>query len=244
MIRIFLLMLVACTNVMAQSGGYHIGLKGGPAIGFQTWNDTKRSPLYKYHGAAYIESLGDESSVFMQVGYHVRGSAIRSRISSSYIFNGQEVRVNPFTVGFEFRNIALVLAMKKKYDFGSNNRKAYYVLGLRGEYTINTNLLNLDSTDIPVSHAIYLPVEQRVRHFNGGLYLGGGVEFPFSEYIAGTLELNISPDFTRQYFREPLTNVRDPYTGQNINIQEQSIRNVSIELSLGIRFTRKIEYID
>lgn len=244
MIRILLFLLVVTTRCFAQDGGYYFGLKGGPSIGFQSWNDSKRSPIFRYHGAVYLETLGDESTVFAQVGYHVRGSALRNRSSFAYDVNGQEVRINPFVVGFEFRNISLALAMKKKYAFGGGDSKAYYAFGLRGEYTLNTNLQSIDSTNVPVSFALYRPFEERVRHFNGGLYLGGGLEFPFSDYVAGILELNICPDFTKQYFREPLFNVTDPYTGGRINVEAQSIRNVSIEISLGLRFTRRIEYID
>lgn len=239
---VFCLLLGWALQVSAQDyGGTYYGVKFGPSIGTQTWNQGDRDALFRYHAALWAETVGDESSVLAQVGYHVRGSAIYSRQG---LFQGQDGRFySAPNLVFQWNNLALALAMKRKYDFGSS--KAYYMFGLRGEYNLSTNLNSLkDTTDFPLFFAMYYPIEENTRKFTGGLVAGGGLEFPFSDLVGGILEISFSPDFTRQYYRPPISNVTDPFSGQLINLQEQSVRNLSVEISLGLRFLRKVEYID
>lgn len=237
-----ILILGSLFPLLAQ-GGQAFGVKGGLSVGFQNWNDFQRDPLFKYHGAVYIESYEEEEpfALFAQLGYHVRGSAIRNQNFVDRLTN-QVFR--PATREFQFRNAALILGGKRKYDFGAGFNQVYYSLGLRGEYTISTNLEEYrEFNERNAIYAIY-PFPEGVQRFNYGVSVGGGIEFMFQELVGGFVELSVHPDFSRQYEQPPIPNVTDPFTGQNRTIQERIIRNVSFELSVGIRLIRKIEYID
>ena len=65
----------------AQQGSFAWGVKGGLVVGLQQWNSFQRDPLFSYQGDIYIESYDgpDANALFAQAGYHIRGSAIRSR---------------------------------------------------------------------------------------------------------------------------------------------------------------------
>jgi hypothetical protein len=221
--------------------------KLGPALGTQTWNGTDKAPLLRYHGALSVETYTTEnnSSVYAQIGYHARGSSTRFRRTFGFLPSGQQVQVNPFNINYVFHNAALVVGMKKKRQLGTSENRAYYHLGLRGEYTFATNLQALgDSTQTnPIFFGLY-PLENYVKRVNYGVNIGGGLEFKFSDYYAGNIEFTISPDFSRQYFSPLIPNVYSPYTGTNTSLPEQTVRNVSFELSFGIRMLRVVEYID
>lgn len=245
MMRNFLLIVLTIffiADAQAQSRAY--GIKFGPSIGVQKWDGfNSRDPLFAYHAAAFIESVPEESqfALFAQAGFHVRGSAIRRFAGVYTTTNGEEREFAADTDRFEFRNIALVLGGKRKYDFGAN-KIAYYSLGLRGEYTIGTNLDQYSEVN-----RFYLtyPVDEFVREFNYGVTIGGGFEFPMSEYIGVIVELSASPDFSKQYNQPPIVNVPIPnQPGQSRTIPERQISNISLELSVGFRFLHKIEYID
>jgi len=83
-----------------------------------------------------------------------------------------------------------------------------------------------------------------VRKINYGVYIGGGLEFALSELVGAVVELNVSPDFSFQYQQPPIGNITDPFTGNSFNIAERKIVNVVLELSVGIRFLRVVEYVD
>lgn len=221
----------------AHSQGTVFGLKGGPTIGIQQWNGFERQPLIKYHIAGFIESASeaDDYSIFLQVGYHIKGSSLRNRnlFNSNFNLNARD---------FQFRNISLILGGKQKFEMGEN--RGYYHLGVRLDYTISTNLeayrdFNLQNP----AFAIY-PFPGGVNNWNYGFTAGAGIEFPFSELVKGFLEFSIHPDFSRQYAQPQIPNIRNPYTGQNTTIPERIIRNITFEVSAGIRFWRKVEYID
>ena len=225
-------------DLSAQS--YAFGVKGGLTIGTQTYGSfSRRDPLFAFHGDVFIETApeGNEFALFAQTGWHVRGSSIiRPRFidQSGNLFNGANTR-------YEYRNIALVLGAKQKFDIGQTS-KTFYSFGIRGEYTLNTNL-NQFSNDV-ITFRIYHPLDAFVRKLNYGLYLSGGFEFPFSDFVSGIFEVALHPDFSLQYRQPPIDNVFDPYTGQDRNYAEQLVRNNSLEVSLGFRFLRIIEYVD
>ena len=83
-----------------------------------------------------------------------------------------------------------------------------------------------------------------VRRWNYGVIAGGGVEFMFSELVGGLVELSISPDISQQYFQNSFTYTSNINGQQLRTIGERRIRNISIELSVGFRFLRIVEYID
>lgn len=225
--------------IEAQS--YAFGLKGGSTTGFQSWNNYDRDPLFSYHMIAFIESApeGNEFAVFAQAGYHVKGSAIRNQNFFNPI-NGNITR--PPATKFNFNNASLTLGGKQKYDLGVNS-KMYYLFGLRGDYTISTNFDQYEAINTALQSLFY-PDDAFVRRWNYGATVGGGLEFPLSDYVSALVELTVNPDFSRQYFQPPIPNVPDPFTGQNRTLRETEIRNTTFEITVGFRFLHEIEYID
>jgi len=237
-IVLFLVFNVSCAAALfAQS--YAFGIKGGMTIGVQQWNSFEQDPLFKYHGIAFIESAPEDDAfaVFAQLGYHIKGSAIRNR-------NFVNPRTNEIfrlpTQEFQFRNLSLTLGGKQKYNFGTKS-KAYYLIGIRGDYTLNTNL---DQYEDAFTISAIFPIDPFVNKWNYGVTVGGGLEFPFSELIGGILELTVNPDFSRQYEQPQIANIIDPFTSQNRTIPERLIRNITFEVTLGLRFLNKVIYID
>ena len=217
------------------------GVKGGLLVGLQKWEGLNRDPLIKYQGSMFIESVpeGNEFSLFAQGGLHLKGSAIRNQ---RYFFsNGEEY--NPPTTEFIFRNASIVLGAKQKFDFGARDAKKFYSFGIRADYTISTNLDDFRS-ETRLAPATF-PDDRFVRKFNYGATVGGGLEFPINELIGTIIELTINPDVSFQYRQPPFSNVTNPSNpSQLISIPERKIVNVSMELSVGFRFLRKVEYID
>jgi hypothetical protein len=54
--------------------------------------------------------------------------------------------------------------------------------------------------------------------------------------------LNVHPDLTRQLFLPQQRGI--DRNGNPFLINEQNIYNVSVELTIGLRFLHKIEYVD
>ena len=234
---ILLAFLIQNTTYAQDTGGFAWGFKGGLTVGTQKWNGTDRSPLFRYHGVVFVESASNEKSAFYaQAGYHIRGSATRF---GPYFDPFTGAYRSGFTNGYQFRNASLSVGVKQKFEY-KENLKYFYGFGLRGEYTINTNL------EKGANVSGYFPVDDpnTVRHFNGGFDLIGGFEMKFSETIGGIFQITLSPDVTRQYFELAKPNVTDPYTRQRITIPAQEIKNFSLEISLGLRFLRKVIYVD
>lgn len=227
-------------NIHAQ--GFVFGLKAGPTIGVQQWDGSDRDPLFKYHGILFIESLDEANnfSVFAQAGYHVKGSAVRYNFRPVCIgSNGQFVECNIETQEYRFNNLSLTLGGKRKFDY--NNNKVYYLFGIRGDLTLNTNL---DEYEAYNQYFPYYPFDEAVNKLNYGVTLGGGIEFPMSDLIDAMVELTVNPDFSKQYFQPPIPNITNPYNGESYTIRERSIRNITFEITFGFRFKRIVEYID
>ena len=228
--------------IPADAQGFAYGVKGGLTIGTQKWdNSLTRDPLFRYHGIVFVESAPEDNStgIFAQVGYHIKGSAIRTNSTVVQTSQGL-VDIAARKTGFEFKNISLCFGGKKKYQL--NNSTAYYMLGIRGDYTIGTNLD--EYVEINEFYPIY-PSEGGVRNLNYGVTVGGGMEFPLSEYVSGILEFSVNPDFSKQYEQPQIMNVPSAQPGgPTRTIPERKIVNNTFELSLGIRFLRLVEYID
>ena len=215
------------------------GVKGGLLVGLQKWESLQQDPLLKYQGDLFIESVPEDNSVvlFASGGLHLKGSAIRNQ----RFLNGNGQIFNPPTTEFIFRNLSVVLGAKQKSDLGATARK-YYSFGIRADYTLNTNLEDIQNSGI---RTIAYPVDAFVRKFNYGVSVGGGLEFPFTELIGAVVDLTINPDVSFQYRQPALGNVTSPNDpSQTITVSERKIVNVSVELSVGFRFLRKVEYID
>lgn len=228
--------------------GYAFGIKGGPTVGFQRWDNTfDRDPLYRYHGIVFIESANEENAfgLFAQAGYHVKGSAIRTFATTVQTPTGLR-QVPRREIPFEFRNISVTLGGKQKFPIGYGSTKGYYLFGIRGDYTISTQL-RPDGVEEDDPYSFIYPFDDFVNDFNYGVTLGGGLEFDFTELIAGFIELTVNPDFSRQYNQPQINNIVNPNPsggGNLINIPERQIINTTVELTFGIRFWNKFEYID
>ncbi|MEL6924324.1 MAG: hypothetical protein AAFO94_09770 [Bacteroidota bacterium] len=240
---VFVILLLGMIGFELQAQGFAFGIKGGPTVGFQNWDGSSRDPLFKYHGILFIESAeeGSPFSLFAQAGYHIKGSAVRYNFRPQCIDGLGNVFDCDFeTLEYQFRNASLTLGGKKRFE--NNGRNLYYLFGLRGDFTINTNLE--DYNNGRVAYFGGYPLEGFVRKLNYGVTLGGGIEFPISDLVGAMVELTINPDFSRQYFQPPIPNVTNPFNGQSYTIPEREIRNVTLELTVGFRFLRKVIYID
>jgi len=221
-------------TIHAQSFAW--GIKGGLTTGYQKWENTPRDLLFKYHGALYIESLpaGNDFALFAQAGYHIKGSALRnlqSNLGTGGVFRlpSQE---------FLFRNASVTVGAKQKFNF-RDQAKAFYAFGLRGDYTLSTNLDSFREIN-----SLFFPDNFFVRRFNYGAYIGGGLEFALADLVGAVVELSVSPDFSLQYKQPSIPNVTDPFTSQQITLPERRIVNVVLELTVGLRLLRIVEYLD
>jgi len=229
-------LLVEFSN--AQSRAYTA--KGGLTIGNQIWESQEQQPLFSYHGAFAMESASEESNLglFMQLGYHVKGSAWRNTR-----FTSQTGGVSFSSQKFKYQNLALVLGFKSFYS-ENNMGRLYYSIGLRGDYTIGTNLKDYEEFNL-INGAPIFPVEGAVNKWNYGMTLGAGIQIPMTDFIDGIVELSFSPDFSQQY-RQPsfASNVIINGSPQLRTFPERKIVNLVLELSVGLRFLHKIEYVD
>lgn len=235
-----LLFISLSVNYLSAQGTV-FGLKGGLLMGIQKWGGFQQDPLIKYHGIAFVESVDASSlfSIFAQAGYHLKGSAIRNRNFFNPI-NGQYSR--PPAQEFVFKNVSLTLGGKNRFVLGDMT-KAYYLFGLRGDYTLGTNLDEYKELN-ELNHSLFFPDNAFVRKWNYGVTLGGGFEFALGELVGAQIEFTANPDFSFQYKQPAIPNVTDPYTGQQRTIPERTIRNLTFEIGVGFRFLRKVEYID
>jgi hypothetical protein len=249
-ILLFFCLLIFAMNSWAQDGTYY-GLKGGLTIGTQQWNTFDRDPLLAYHGILSMESAAGNGqfALFAQAGYHIKGSAIRRSLFG-----------NPFNAGFvsfppqkfEFQNLSLSLGAKQ-YIKEVGSSRLYYMFGVRLDYTLDTNLDEYEAfVDRNPVFAGFYPLNiyysgetlLGIRRFNYGFLAGGGLTLPFSEFIEGLIEFSVNPDFSLQYEQPSIPNVLDPFNGQTRTIPERKIRNLTFEITVGVRFLRKVEYID
>ena len=229
-----------------MSQGYAWGVKGGLTIGFQKWkNFSARDPLYKYHADIFYESFNEDSpfSFFISGGYHIKGSAIR-RHKTVVVNQHGTFDVPAYVDEYKFHNISVLIGAKQRYDFGSTS-SAYYMIGLRGEYTITTELgkYEYDEDSPHTFYAISNPNKEFVKRWLLGATLGGGIEFPFSDTMDGFIEFSFSPDFTQQYFRPPFA-YDNPITGNRVIASEEKVNNTVLEVSIGIKFNTIYDYID
>ncbi len=229
--NLLLLVISILTVASLQAQSFHFGPKAGGTIAIQQWNNLERDPLFAYHGAVFIETLDpeDNGSLYAQLGFHKRGSGVRV----FDIFSSFSADQN-----FQFNNLALALGVKKRIN-RTESKAFYYHFGVRGEYTINTNLENFERFN-----SLFYPIDEFVRKFNYGLSFGGGIEFGSSKFSVPFIELTISPDISLQYQQNAIPNVINPFNGQTMTLQERSIRNLTLELTFGMKFLREVIYVD
>lgn len=237
---LFLFLGLSLNTAFAQDdepivGGTQWGFKAGGTLGTQRGLGGNQ-PLIRYHGVAFLESGGNEnSSLYMALGYHARGSAQRG------FFNNGTNSIR-FHQNHVFHNVGLSLGVKKKSDY-RNDAKYFYSFAMRGEWTVKTNLpyVDLDDPSKSTGSGYFSLLDNYVRRLNWGMDIGGGFEKKLSELTVGFIEFTISPDLSRQYRLIGGLTYRD-FLGNIQTLPSQEARNLSIELSVGIRFWHKVIY--
>lgn len=217
------------TSAIAQ-GGFHFGLKAGPTLASQSWNFGERRMAATYHANVFVESrdLNDKGSLFAQAGLHNRGSSIT--ITTLGIGGNLQS-------GYNFQNVSLLVGAKK--NVSSDMRfQPYYMLGIRGEYNLSENLEELILqncvnnrflTVCPYPDPIY------VNKITYGITIGGGFELSRSDFFTSALEFSFSPDLSYQLQRPQVT------VG-GVDQSQLQVRNVSLEISLVLKFLREVIY--
>lgn len=232
------LLLLSVLN--AQSSAF--GVKGGVTLGIQNWSGLEQDPLFKYHGIVFIESYNPEEpfAVFAQAGIHQKGSALRNR---NYRNSNNEVFRAPARE-FIFNNLSLTLGAKQKFPF-SGEKLWYWMLGLRGDYTLSTNLDEYTDINLAIGYPIYpLDAEDLIRDFNYGITFGAGIDFPLADLIGVLLEFTVNPDLSYQYIQPSFSVNGAGGSTSTLDVPERRIRNLTFEVTLGFRFLRLVEYVD
>ncbi len=233
-IPLFVICLLFNISINAQS--YWFGFKGGLAMNNQSWGDgsasigINRNALFTLNGDIFAETLDKDNkgALYAQLGFHTRGSSLR------YFSNFYDFRTN---VKYKFHNIVLELGAKKSLEL-DEKMNAYFILGIRGEYTIGNNLGSLTSFGELIS-------PDYIRKLNYGVTFGGGFERNLTDMSNIFVEFSIQPDLSFQYEQFPLENIRNPWIpNERITLPLTQVRNLSIEAKIGIKFLRKVIYID
>ncbi len=220
-------------SISLHGQGTVFGPKGGGVLGLQSWNGFERDPLLAWHGAIYLENFQEDAkgTVFAELGYHVRGSS-----ENVFFFTGGGTGFRS-REDFRFNNLALLLGAKR-YLNTSSAPTPYFSFGVRMDYTLSTNLQKYET------YAGYFPIEAFVNKFNYGGSVSFGYVFPFSELVGGFIEASFHPDFSRQYEQPGGTSIISPLTGRSFVLREQQIRNLTFEISIGLRLIHKVIYLD
>ncbi len=228
---VFFLFLFVQLDLVSQS--FYFGPKGGLTIGTQRWEAySTRRPLLNIHADLFIESYSPEKkgSFYGQLGYHTRGSSIR------FI---NTLNLNSLTQGYSFNNLSLILGVKSPVQVAGRSYPSYfYSVGIRGEYTLFTNLEEFLGT----VNANFFPLDQFVRKFMYGINISGGILFDKREFVQPFIEFSLQPDLSPQYDQYFDITTTNPWTGQPQIIRANKIRNVSFEVSFAVKFLRKVIY--
>jgi hypothetical protein len=231
-----LIVFVAFMTNFGISQSFWFGAKGGLAMNNQSWGSGGtglsfgRDPLFTFNGDLFLESYDEDKkgALYAQLGYHTRGSALRF-----FSFNNSFNSLNKY----KFNNLVLELGAKKAISIG-RDIDSYFILGVRGEYTLSDNLNSFTSFNEIVN-------SEYTRKFNYGVTMGGGFEMVMSELSNVFLEFSIQPDLSFQYEQFPIDNIPSPwFPNERINLPLTQVRNLSIEAKVGVKFLRKVEYID
>jgi len=232
---VVLTMLFLTAKLNGQS--FWFGPKVGLGLNWQSWgnglgNGLNRDQLISIPADIYIESYDEEDkgALYAQLGFRTKGSSFRF-VSFLGDFDAFQ--------GFKFRNVLLEVGARKRLEQKVWNMIPFYSLGIRGEYNINTNLDSYEAFG-----SLFYPEDEFVRKFLYGVSAGGGFEFDYSEFSRMFFEFTINPDISFQYEQPPLLNVIDPFTRQPTNLPLRQVRNLSMEFKIGIKFLRKVVYID
>ena len=120
-------------------------------------------------------------------------------------------------------------------------------LSMAGLISFSNPTTSFACAETPVEQT-YLSVSSGadyVRKFNYGVTFGGGFEMEMSELSNVFVEASIQPDYSFQYEHFGIDNIRNPWVpNERIDLPPTQVSNLSIELKVGVKFLRKIEYID
>ena len=205
---------------------YYYGIKGGIGLNMQKWNSFERDILFTPLVDLYVESHDDPvNKMYGSLGFHTRGSAVRGFGFQSF----NSYRFNNISLEGGFKQM---LSVTKKYN-------PYYMVAGRLEYTVSTNLGG-NSTQFSV---LNLVDDNFVNKFNYGLTIGGGFEFNWDDTKVIFIEASINPDASKQYDQPSTAVITNPNPSPfnpstTITIRPQEVRNVSLELKVGIKFLR------
>ena len=234
--KILTILLFAIFIMTGKTQSYWFGAKGGLAMNNQSWGTgfgnigANRDAMFSFNGDLFLESYDEEKkgALYAQLGFHTRGSALRF-----FSFNNDFNTLSKY----KFNNIVLELGAKKAF-FSTDEYIPYMILGIRGEYTVGNNLGSV-SQFAEIVNADY------IRKFNYGVTFGGGFEMVMSELSNIFVEASIQPDYSFQYEHFGIENIRNPWVpNERIDLPPTQVRNLSIEVKVGFKFLRKIEYID
>lgn len=201
------------------------GLQGGYSMSNQRWESFNRDALFKPHLDFIFESqdLNKGVSFYSSLGYHIRGSATRSRNVINNTGNRER-----FVEEMAIQNVVINLGVKKRAIKPSGNA-IFYFMALRGEINAGQNF------------DFYEALEDDVNPVLGGVTLGFGYEWVVPSKGTVIAGFSIQPDFTNQIFVQPGV-IQNTFTGLNENVDQEEIRNFNIELSVGFLFYHQKEY--
>lgn len=227
-----LIVTICCMSVIARGQSFYFGPKGGIAVAYQQWNQSDRAPILTLNGDLFIESLDDDGrgSFYASLGYHTRGSGLR-------INNSLTNRVG--NVQFRYNNVSLGAGVKKRIDITAIP-VLYYSAGIRLEYTANTNLAETGS-GLVTGGFLFEPF---VRDFNYGMTVGGGMELPTWDQAIPFIEINFMPDISVQYDQFESITTTDPVTNTPITFGPKRIRNITFEITVGVKLLREVIYVN
>lgn len=254
--RLFFLISLIPTLVFAQLlpeegvykedwGGYYFGVRGGLSLGSQDWSNIDTELNLGLHGDLFLESIpaGGNFILWGQLGYHQRGSRISRRRVITFQGNGITLPAD----NFQFNNIVLSVGGKQLIGYTAL-ADLYYVLGVRGEYNLSTNLGEYDrlSASQGIAFRNNYPINsyEFINRFTYGITAGAGANFLLADAIGVFAELTAQPDLNFQYNQGQINNVINPSGPGNTTLGERAIRNFTIELSVGLRFLRHYTYLD
>ena len=201
------------------------GLQGGYSMSNQRWESFNRDALFKPHLDFIFESqdLNNGVSFYSSLGYHIRGSATRSRNVINNTGNRER-----FVEEMAIQNVVINLGVKKRAIKHSGNA-IFYFMAFRGEINVGQNF------------DFYEALEDDVNPVLGGVTLGFGYEWVVPSKGTVIAGFSIQPDFTNQIFVQPGV-IQNTFTGLNENVDQEEIRNFNIELSVGFLFYHQKEY--
>lgn len=203
--------------------GTYVGIKGGFGLGSQIWQNQLTNEVILVPSFDVFSETFDAysfSSLYAQLGYHQRGSGlgIGTQVFASY----------------RFHNMALELGGKRIFH-EINNRNIYWLIGVRGEYTLGTNI-NSQRTSLNFN-----ALDQRfVNKINYGMSVGIGIQQELEHQQVVFIDLVFNPDFSNQYDQPLILGpFQNPFnTAQSIFIDPQAVRNYTLELKIGYKWLR------